>query len=70
MNWIKKMFGRKEKDHVPYKLDPVEVPNGVKIHAKFIGIQNNGQKVYKVNGVVFAGKDIIDVQRKYIRSQS
>ena len=47
MNWVKKMFGRKEPDHVPYKLDPEEVPHGMKIHAKFIGIQNNGQKFTK-----------------------
>lgn len=56
------------KEVCPYELDP-QVPDGMKIHTKYLGRRCNGNFAFEVNGVVMEGKDILDVQRKYLRQK-
>ena len=55
-----------KKTVLDYDLTP-SVPDGLKIHTKYIKAVGGGKHLFEVNGVLFTGVDILDVQRKYLR---
>ena len=81
-NRVKKMFKKKPKKrdvHVSLNpgvrdITPYELPSNMKVHAKFIGMADTpkgSQTLFKweVNGVMIEAYDILDAQRKYLRSK-
>ena len=45
-----------------------ELPHNMKVHVKFIERRKNGNFLWSCNGVMLEGKNILEVQKKYLRS--